>query len=252
MNPFLQFFEAMGYAARMTVRAAGFLPTLPGQWDRVLDQAFRAGYRSVPIVAIMSVFIGGVLALSTAEGLKDNGLMDILGGITGLGMARELGPVMTAFLVAGRVGSAMTAELGAMSVYQEVDALKSMNIPPERCLVLPRIVAVLAVMPVLAAISIMMGWLGGALVAEFTTGLDLAPEIYWRYLRDWVDIVDMRAGLIKAEAFALAIVVIACALGLRTRGGPREIGAAVTRSVVVSMVAVLLLDYCLTKILLFT
>ncbi len=124
------------------------LKNLPSQLPRILDQSFRIGYKSVPIVAILSFFIGGVLALQSGYSLAQlSGAQTFLGSIVGLSMCKELAPVMTAFLVAGRVGSSIAAEIASMKVYQEIDALRTMNISPIRILVMPRVVAIALTMP---------------------------------------------------------------------------------------------------------
>src|SRR6478752_8313121 len=170
--------------------------------------------------------------------------------LVGLSVVRELGPVMVAILIAGRVGSAIAAELASMKVYQEVDALVTMNIPPERILVLPRLAAILVMMPPLTLIGILCGWYGGALVSQYTHSISVDNEAYFAALKNfmkWQDVVD---GLLKAEVFGFVIVLVCCYTGLNTRGGPREIGAAVTKAVVASLILILVLDYFVTKALL--
>jgi phospholipid/cholesterol/gamma-HCH transport system permease protein len=164
-------------------------------------------------------------------------------------MARELGPVMVAILVAGRVGSAIAAELASMKVYQEVDALVTMNIPPARMLVLPRLAAALVMVPVLALIGDLVGWFGGALVSKYTAIISIEPEAYFAVLRRYTHFKDVVNGLLKAEVFGFVVVLVCCNIGLNTRGGPREIGASVTRAVVTSLILILVVDYFLTQVL---
>ncbi|MEQ9823199.1 MAG: ABC transporter permease, partial [Puniceicoccaceae bacterium] len=158
-----------------------------------------------------------------------------------------LAPVMVAFLLAGRVGSAITAELASMKVYSEIDALKTMNIAPEKILVLPRLVAGLFIMPILTIIATVIGWLGGMLVAKYTNFIQLASHIYWRNLKDFMAPGDLFDGLTKAWVFGVAVVLISCNQGLVTTGGPREIGNSVTKSVVTSMIFILLTDFFITR-----
>lgn len=231
------------YEALLEVRA------LPRQFHRVLEQSFFIGYKTVPIVAILSIFIGGVLALQSGFSLSRlSGAQTFLGSIVGLSMCKELAPVMTAFLVAGRVGSAIAAELASMKVYQEIDALRTMNIPPVRILVMPRILAILLTMPILTTFSILIGWYGGAIVSKHIHFINLDPSIYWRSLKEYVFFKDFFKGIVKAEIFGLIIILVSCSQGLRTQGGPREIGFSVTRAVVSSMILILLLDYFITRI----
>jgi phospholipid/cholesterol/gamma-HCH transport system permease protein len=131
-----------------------------------------------------------------------------------------------------------------------VDALVTMNIPPERILVLPRLAAVIVMMPVLTIIANLVGWFGGAIVAHSVDFIALEPEKYFETLRRFTKFEDVANGLIKAEVFGFVVVLICCSIGLNTRGGPREIGAAVTKAVVVSLILILVLDYFLTQSLL--
>lgn len=241
--------EGVGSTVQLLVRTARYAPTLPRQLPRLMEQCHQIGYTTLPIVAILSFFIGGVLALQAGYSMQSFGAKEFIGSLVGLSMARELGPMMVAILLTGRVGSAITAELASMKVYQEVDALVTMNIPPERILVLPRLTAVLIMMPVLAIIANLVGWFGGALVAHSVDFIALEPEKYFETLRRFTKFKDVANGLIKAEVFGFVVVLICCSIGLRTSGGPREIGASVTKAVVVSLILILVLDYFLTKAL---
>lgn len=241
--------DRLGSAVILFFESMLYLPTIPKQFNRVLFQCFHIGYKTFPIIGIMSLFIGGVLALQTGFSLQGvSGAQTFLGSIVGLSMSRELGPVMAAFLVAGRAGSAITAELASMKVYQEVDALATMNLSAEKILVLPRLVAIVLMMPILTICSIIIGWYGGMIVSNFVGFISLEPEVYWQGLRDFVQFESVKDGLIKAEVFGIVVILICCNEGLRTYGGPREIGRAVTRAVVGSMMMILLLDYFVTKI----
>ncbi len=250
MKQLIAILEGIGSTVRMLVRAASFVPTLPRQLPRFMDQCYQIGYTTLPIVSVLSFFIGSVLALQAGYSMESFGAKEFIGSLVGLSMARELGPMMVAILLAGRVGSAIAAELASMKVYQEVDALVTMNIPPERILVLPRLAAVLVMMPVLTIIANLVGWFGGAIVAHSVDFIALEPEKYFETLRRFTKFDDVANGLIKAEAFGFVVVLICCSIGLNTRGGPREIGAAVTKAVVVSLILILVLDYFLTKALL--
>lgn len=243
--------EEVGSCVILTGEAISHTKSLVRQWPRLVEQCFYIGYTTLPIVAILSVFIGAVLALQTGFSMRDiPGAHQFLGSIVGLSMARELGPVMTSFLLAGRVGSAITAELASMKVYDEVAALNTMNIPPAKILVLPRLAATILMMPALAIFSIIIGWFGGMIVVEYVSFIQVDTQVYWRGLKSFVDIDSIWDGLIKAELFGVLVTIICCNQGLRTRGGPREIGNSVTRGVVKSMIAILFLDYFVTKILL--
>ncbi|MGA1205408.1 MAG: MlaE family ABC transporter permease [Opitutales bacterium] len=249
MKVLLELLEWIGSGVQMSLRTLRFVPSLPWQWKRLVDQCLFMGYATVPLVAILSFFIGAVLALQIGYSILDFGAQQYIGTIVGLSMIRELSPVMTAVMVTGRVGSAVTAELGSMKVYQEVDALKTMNIPPERFLVLPRLAAIVLVMPILLMVSVVTGWIGGQVVCETVPWIGLSSESYYNSLKSFMQLDDITDGLVKAELFGIGILLISSHLGLRTTGGPREIGAAVTRAVVVCIIFVLIFDYFITNIL---
>src|SRR5215510_7187841 len=175
MRQLTRVLEGIGSAIQLLLRSASYLPTLPRQFGRFVEQCYLIGYTTLPIVAILSFFIGAVLALQAGDSMENFGAKEFIGSLVGLTMARELGPVMVAILLAGRVGSAITAELASMKVYQEVDALVTMNIPPARMLVMPRLVAGLTMVPVLAIIADLVGWFGGAIVSKYTPFIAIDP-----------------------------------------------------------------------------
>lgn len=241
--------EGIGSALLLAVRAFVSLPSAPRILKRVVEQTFIGGYMTLSIVSILSFFIGGVLALQAGISMQHFGAKQLIGTLVGESLVRELGPVMVAILVAGRVGSAIAAELASMKVYQEVDALVTMNIPPERFLVLPRLLAVLVYMPVITMIGMIIGWVGGAVVCKYVGIIDVAPEQYFQSLKLYLKPSELIGGLVKAEIFGFCVILIACNTGLRTAGGPREIGFAVTKSVVYSLITILVTDYFITRLL---
>ncbi len=249
MNQLRRVLEGIGSTVLLFLRSMAYVPTLPRQFGRFVEQCYLIGYTTLPIVAILSFFIGSVLALQTGYAMQNFGAKQFIGLVVGLSMARELGPVMVAILLAGRVGSAIAAELASMKVYQEIDALETMNIPPARMLVMPRLMAALVMVPVLAIIANLVGWYGGAIVAKYTSFISIEPQAYFAAMRQRMVPADVLNGLVKAEVFGFVVVLVCCNIGLNTRGGPREIGAAVTRAVVVSLILILVLDYFVTKAL---
>ena len=249
MKQITAIFEGFGSTFLLLLQALSYVGTLPRQRARFFEQCYLIGYTTLPIVAILSFFIGSVLALQAGYSMQNFGTQQFIGSLVGLSMARELGPVMVAILVAGRVGSAIAAELASMKVYQEVDALVTMNIPPARMLVLPRLAASLVMVPVLALIGDLVGWFGGALVSKYTSIISIEPEAYFAVLRRYTHFSDVMNGLIKAEIFGFLVVLVCCNIGLNTRGGPREIGASVTRAVVTSLILILVVDYFVTQVL---
>lgn len=221
------------------------------QRARISEQLFEIGNVSLLMVCILSLFVAGETALQTGPVLVERGLGSVLGGMIGLSMCKEFAPVMMAILIAGRVGSAMAAEIGSMQVYEEVDALRAMNIDPVVYLVLPRLVAISLALPALVLFSIPVGWFGGALVSNFNQQIAVSFDSFFHSLRDTVEAKDVFNGVLKSFVFALAIGTISCHQGLSTRGGPRAIGRSVTKAVVNSIVMILILDYFLTRILLY-
>jgi phospholipid/cholesterol/gamma-HCH transport system permease protein len=229
------------------------LRALPLTWrhrQKVFDQLFEIGNASLFVACILSLSIGGVLALQTGPVVVERGFSGLIGGMVGLSMCKELAPVMMSILIAGRIGSSIAAEIGSMAVYQEIDALRTMNINPVHYLVLPRLVAISCALPLLVIFSILVGWLGGAFVSVFNHQIGISFQAYFNSLREMVDLGDIVNGLVKSFAFAVVIGIISCHQGLQTIGGPRGVGRSVTKAVVNSIVVILLLDYLLTSILL--
>ncbi|HEV2453884.1 MAG TPA: ABC transporter permease [Verrucomicrobiae bacterium] len=229
------------------------LVALPSAWrhrQKIFDQFFEIGNASLLMVCMLSFFIGAVLALQTGPVLVERSLASAVGGIVGYAMAKEMAPVMMAILIAGRIGSAMAAEIGSMRVYQEIDALRTMNINPIHYLVLPRLVALAAAMPMLVIFSILVGWFGGAVIAEVNNQISIPFQAFFSDLRQVVNLKDVANGVFKSFCFAIIIGVVSCHQGLMTIGGPRGIGRSVTKAVVNSIVAIVFFDYFLTRILL--
>ena len=242
-------FRNIGEIVLLLVRTLRALPFTWRQRQKVFDQFFEIGNASLLMVCVLSFFIGGVLALQTGPVLVERGLASAVGGLVGISMARELAPVMMAILIAGRIGSAMAAEIGSMRVYSEIDALRTMNINPIHYLVLPRLVAIAVAVPMLVTFSILVGWLGGALVASANSSIAIPFQAFFANLREIVDIGDVANGVFKSFCFALIVGVVSCQQGLATIGGPRGIGRSVTKAVVNSIVLIVIFDYILTRIL---
>lgn len=227
---------------------------LPRVWRerrKVFEQLFEIGNASLLMACILSMFIGGVLALQTGTVLAEFGLASSIGGVLGVSMSKELGPVMMAVLITGRIGSAMAAEIGSMQVYQEIDALRTMNINPVHYLVLPRMVAIAFALPLLVIFAMLVGWFGGAVVSVVNEKVAITFAAYFNNLRQVVELGDVLNGLFKSFVFAVVIGIVCCHQGLNTIGGPRGIGRSVTKAVVNSIVSILILDYFLTRFLLY-
>jgi phospholipid/cholesterol/gamma-HCH transport system permease protein len=243
-------FQNIGEMVLLFWRTLAALPLAWRQRQKVFEQFFEIGNASLLMVCILSFFIGGVMALQTGPLLVGRGLGNYVGGVVGYSIAKELAPVMMAILIAGRIGSAMAAEIGSMRVYQEIDALRTMNINPIHYLVLPRLVAIAIALPMLVTLAILVGWLGGVVVSVANVRIGISYEAFFSGLRGAVDVQDVANGVFKSFVFALIIAVTSCHQGLITRGGPRGIGRSVTKAVVNSIVLIVIVDYLLTRILL--
>jgi phospholipid/cholesterol/gamma-HCH transport system permease protein len=244
-------FQSIGEILVLFGRTLQALPHAWRQRRKIFEQLFEIGNASLLMACILSFFIGGVLALQSGPVLAERGLANLIGGLVGLSMAKELAPVMMSVLIAGRIGSAMAAEIGSMRVYQEIDALRTMNIDPIHYLVLPRVVAISVALPALVLFSILVGWMGGAMVASFVQDIRVPYNTYFENLAEWVRVRDIGNGVLKGFLFAVVIGVVSCHQGLATMGGPRGIGRSVTKAVVNSIVVILILDYFVTRFLLF-
>lgn len=242
-------FQNIGELLILFWRALRALPATFRQRRKVYEQLFEIGNASLLMACILSMFIGGVIALQIGPVLRERGLANALGGLVGLSLCKELSPVMMSVLIAGRIGSAMAAEIGSMRVYQEIDALRTMNINPIHYLVLPRVLAISCALPLLVIFSMLVGWTGGALVAALNHDIAVPIRPFLADLREVVELEDVIHGLFKSFVFAVVIGVISCHQGLQTIGGPRGIGRSVTKAVVNSIVMILILDYFLTRVL---
>jgi len=243
-------FQNIGEIVLLFWRTLCALPFAWRQRQKVFDQFFEIGNASLLMVCVLSFFIGAVIALQTGPVLVERGLASAVGGIVGISVAKELAPVMMAILIAGRIGSAMAAEIGSMRVYQEIDALRTMNINPIHYLVLPRVLAIAIALPLLVVFAILVGWFGGAVVAASNSRIGIPFQAFFDGLRDIVDLQDVANGLFKSFCFAVIIGAVSCHQGLVTIGGPRGIGRSVTKAVVNSIVLIVIFDYILTRFLL--
>jgi phospholipid/cholesterol/gamma-HCH transport system permease protein len=205
------------------------------------------GVGSLPIVLLTGVFTGGVLALQTYRTLSTFGEVSLLGQVVALSVVRELGPVLTALMVAGRISSGIASELGSMLVSEQVDAMRAFGTDPIRKLVLPRMFATLATLPILTILADFCGILGGFFISFYT--VRLTSEEYWTSVYQTLTFQDVTQGLLKPFVFALVIAMVGCYCGLNTRGGTEGVGRSTTRAMVVASVLILVLDFFITKFL---
>ncbi|MGB3051537.1 MAG: ABC transporter permease [Polyangiales bacterium] len=206
------------------------------------------GIGSIFLVSLTAVFVGGVLALQLVDGFRDFGAESQTGAVIGLALAREIGPVFAALMVTSRAGSAMTTEIGSMRVTNQIDALVTMAVNPVQYLVVPRVVAGFVMVPVLTMLFNIVGVMGAYFVAVSLLGLD--PGVFMDRLKWLVDWDDVSQGLIKAMVFGVAVTLIACRQGFYAEGGAAGVGRATNRAVVQSAIAILMLDYLVTSLVL--
>lgn len=222
----------------------------PVRWRATLEQLIQAGNRSLPLVLLISVSVGMILALQSAYQLREFNGKALVAGLVAVSVTRELAPLLTAVLVAGRVGSAIAAELGTMKVGQEIDALTVMGIGPIPYLVVPRLLALSVALPCLTVFAGFAGILGGCLVGSGLLGI--GAQAYLADSLNALQLQDLWGGVLKSLAFAVIIGVVACQQGLDTRGGAEDVGRATTDSVVRSIVLVLIADLWVTLFLYLT
>ncbi len=201
---------------------------------------------SLPLVALIGLFTGMVLALQASTGLSRFNAQSAIANLVVLSMTRELGPVLTAVMVAGRVGAAMAAQIGTMRVTDQIDALSTLSTQPMKYLVAPRLLAGVIALPLLVVVADVLGVCGGYLVAVFSLGFD--GHTYLKNTIDFMTTLDVVSGLVKAAVFGLLIALLGCYYGYRSKGGAEGVGAATTNAVVVSSALIFAFDYILTEL----
>jgi len=203
-------------------------------------------YFSLPMVALIGLFTGMVLALQSSTGLSRFNAEAEIANLVVISMTRELGPVLTAVMVAGRVGAATAAQIGTMRVTDQIDALSTLSTNPMKYLVAPRLLAGFLALPILVVVADIMGVLGGYLVAVLKLGF--TSEIYLKNTLDFMTTLDVVSGLVKGAVFGLLIALLGCYNGYRSQGGAEGVGAATTSSVVVASVLIFFFDYIITEL----
>jgi phospholipid/cholesterol/gamma-HCH transport system permease protein len=216
----------------------------PFRVDLLFQQMERVGVRSVLVVVLTGVFTGMVLALQSFHATRSFGAETMVGVAVALSMTRELGPVLTSFMVTGRAGSAMAAEIGTMRVTEQIDALSAMAVNPIKYLIVPRVLASIVVVPMLTVIADFVGIVGGYFIGVIM--LRINAGAYVANMEKYVELNDIYHGIIKAAVFGLILSVIGCYKGYTTTGGAEGVGKATTESVVLSTVTILMANYLLT------
>jgi len=229
------------FSASTVAYAPHEILTLRG-WRRLLPQCFHIGAKSVPVVVLTGTFVGMVLVVQGWAQFDAAGLTERLGAIVNISVAAELGPVLAGVMIAGRVGGALTAELGTMNVTEQLLALRAMGADPVRYLATPRFLACLLLTPLLTAYADLMGAVGAWAVYAFKGG-DSVP--YWRYTREVVELWDLGTGMVKALFFGGVIGLVGCYKGFHCRSGAEGVGRACTEAFVISFIVILMLDFFL-------
>jgi phospholipid/cholesterol/gamma-HCH transport system permease protein len=229
----------------LAARAARGLFKRPRYITETVAQMDAIGVGSLTIIILTGFFTGGVLTLQTFPTLKYYGAQSTTGYLIALSLVRELGPVLTALMVTGRVGSAIAAELGSMTVSQQIDAMRALGTDPVRKLVAPRLLALLITLPLLTVIADVVGIIGGWTVATGLYGMDTA--MFFNSVWDGITADDILGGIIKPIVFGLIIASIACQKGLSTEGGTVGVGRSTTRAVVSASIVVIITDFFLAR-----
>lgn len=240
-------FESAGDFSIFCFRSIATLIKPPYRLALTIDQMVIVGVRSLPIVSITSFFTGMVLAFQTAYQINRFGAEIYVGGIVAMSMFRELGPVLTAIVVAGRVGAGMTAELGSMKVTEQIDAMSSMGVDPLNYLVAPRVIATILMLPILTIYADFIGYFGGFVIGVFKVGLNAG-----QFIDRTVQIVDPRditTGLMKTFVFGAVVSLVGSFMGFRSKGGASGVGQATTAAVVIASILILIADYFMTSII---
>ena len=244
MNPILNALSSFGDYILLIAGVITVTLRRPPSWVLIRDQLFDIGVMSLPVVAITGFSTGMVLAAQSYFQLSDKGLASATGLMVTKAMLVELGPVLTAFMVTGRVGAAMCAELGTMRVTEQIDAMRSMSVNPLRHLVAPRFLAGMVMMPLLTVFSAVMGVLGGYIIAvDF---YKMPSSSFLDPLPIHITTFDFVSGMVKSFVFGIIIVTISCYKGMTTRGGAAGVGRSTTNSVVICYSVILIINFLLT------
>jgi len=250
-SKFNNFIEALGEITLMTFWSFVNFFSFPWRMDKikeVLWQCYDVAIKSLPIVAITAFFTGGVMALQLTYSLSRFGLKTYVGTMVSMSIVRELAPVLTCLLVGGRVGAGMCAEIGSMTLTEQIDAMRSLGADPLVKLVAPRMLACILMFPVITLLADVIGLWGGMLVVWQEAQLE--PGFYWNSIKAYMWWEDYAVGVFKTFFFGYAVAIIGCYHGLKVVGGAEGLGRAVTFTVVLSLIVILISDYFLSKVLL--
>ena len=243
--PALAFFQALGEVMLLTASTARELLRPPWEIRLWVVQVEQGGVQSWSITVLTAIFTGMIMASQFAIGLEPFGASVYTGKLVSLGIVRELGPVLTALLVGGRVGAGFTAEMGSMAVTEQIDAIRALGANPVRKLVVPRVVAMVLALPLLTILADLVGCFGGLIITMHEVGITFRFGL--EQMIDTVDVPDLVHGILKSAFFGYFIAIIGCWVGMKTRGGTEGVGQATTRTVVWTSITILVSDFFLTR-----
>lgn len=246
-SAFERFFTEMGRFFQLVGRVFAWTPRPPYDVRELFRQMVKVGFNSIPVVFLTTMFTGMVMALQTFTVLRRINAESFVGSGVALSMVRELAPVLSGLIVAGRAGSAMGAELGTMRVTEQIDALEVMATDPVHYLVVPRVWATTIMLPLLVLMGNAVGIVGGYVVAVVLMGAN--PVTYTDRTFQFMDLNDLFSGLIKAAAFGFLLAAIGCQQGFYTQGGAEGVGRSTTAAVVIASISILVADFFLTRLL---
>ncbi|MCC7146888.1 MAG: ABC transporter permease [Phycisphaeraceae bacterium] len=242
--------EGLGRFTRFASATAKWMFRGVGSWSRwhlLLPQLFNIGTRSIPVILLLGAFVGMVLAVEAFDQFNAIGQAQRLGGVINVSVVKQIGPVLAAVMIAGRVGGSVSAELGTMRVTEQLDAMRVIGTDPIAYLVVPRVIACLIMIPMLTVISDLMG-IGGA-YAVTVKGFGVNARDYWQFSRDFVGSWEVLSGILKSVLFGLTIGLISCYKGFHCREGAAGVGRAATESFVTSFVMIIIINFFLAKFL---
>jgi phospholipid/cholesterol/gamma-HCH transport system permease protein len=244
----MQRLGVLGEVSLLSARTFSRAVTPPFRWQDILVQIETIGLRSMSIVLLTAIFSSMVMTVQFALQLARFGAKEWVGNVIGVSLAWGLGPVLTALMVGGRVGAGIAAELGSMAVTEQIDAVRALGADPIKRLVVPRVVATMFVLPLLSTIAVVIGVLGGAVMAAVDVDVPMT-QFYHAALRS-VTMGDFLSGMTKTVFFGFNIAIVACHRGMNARGGTVGVGRATTETVVITSVITLISDFLLTKLIL--
>lgn len=246
---FIEFVRYAGGTSILLGETLFWIPVPPLRRRQILEQMSKIGVDSLPIVSLISLFTGMVLALQSAYQMQKLSAEMYIASLVALSMTRELGPVLTALIVAGRIGASITAEIGTMKVTEQIDALETLATNPVKYLVVPRFLALVIMIPLLTLYADAIGGLGGYLIGVYK--LNISHSMYMKMSWEALTYKDIYTGLIKSTFFAVIICIIACFEGMKAEGGAEGVGKATTSSVVTSFILIIASDCFFTALFYF-